>query len=166
MYYLSVLGIRSESGRLGYRIWVFAFRRLTLLEGREENQLSRRTCQYKQLRLGEGAEEIKQLPGEAQPGRFSLRRHTRRKAFNHHVSRVFNHQVDMDRPSPAHAQLLCVTLYDPMNSQGALSRQADPPGSSVPGILQARILERVPISSSRGSSQPRDRTHVSCHLLH
>ena len=30
-----------------------------------------------------------------------------------------------------------------------------PPGSSVPGILQARILEWVAISFSRGSSQPR-----------
>ena len=32
------------------------------------------------------------------------------------------------------------------------------PGSSVHGILQARILEWVAISSSRGSSQPRDTT--------
>ena len=37
-----------------------------------------------------------------------------------------------------------------------------PPGSSVHGIFQARILEWVAISSSRGSSQPRDRTGVSC----
>jgi len=37
-----------------------------------------------------------------------------------------------------------------------------PSGSSVHGIFQARILEWVAISSSRGSSQPRDRTHVSC----
>ena len=36
-----------------------------------------------------------------------------------------------------------------------------PPGSSVNGILQARILVWVPISFSRGSSRPRDRTHVS-----
>ena len=36
-----------------------------------------------------------------------------------------------------------------------------PPGSSVHGILQARILEWVAISFSRGSSQPRDRTKVS-----
>ena len=34
-------------------------------------------------------------------------------------------------------------------------------GSSVHGILQARILEWVAISFSRGSSQPRDRTWVS-----
>ena len=37
-----------------------------------------------------------------------------------------------------------------------------PPGSSVHGIFQARILEWVAISFSRGSSQPRDRTRVSC----
>ena len=40
-----------------------------------------------------------------------------------------------------------------------------PPGSSVHGILQARILEWVVMSSSRGSSRPRNRTRVSC-LLH
>ena len=36
------------------------------------------------------------------------------------------------------------------------------PGSSVHGILQARILEWVPIFFSRGSSRPRDQTLVSC----
>ena len=36
------------------------------------------------------------------------------------------------------------------------------PGSSVHGIFQARILEWVPISFTRGSSQSRDRTHGSC----
>ena len=35
------------------------------------------------------------------------------------------------------------------------------PGSSVHGILQARILEWVAVFFSRGSSQPRDQTHVS-----
>jgi len=33
-----------------------------------------------------------------------------------------------------------------------------PPGSSVHGILQARILEWVAMPSSRGSSHPRDQT--------
>ena len=41
------------------------------------------------------------------------------------------------------------------------SVDCSPPGSSVHGILQARILEWVAISFSRGSSQPRYRTHVS-----
>ena len=36
------------------------------------------------------------------------------------------------------------------------------PDSSVPGILQARILEWVDIPFSRASSQPRDQTWVSC----
>ena len=37
-----------------------------------------------------------------------------------------------------------------------------PPGSSVCGIFQARILAWVAISLSRGSSQPRDGTSISC----
>ena len=49
---------------------------------------------------------------------------------------------------------LCLTLCDPMDYS--------PPGSSVHGILQARILEWVAIPFSRGSSQPRDQTLVSC----
>ena len=36
-----------------------------------------------------------------------------------------------------------------------------PPGSSVHGIVQARLLERVALPSSRGSSPSRDRIHVS-----
>ena len=36
------------------------------------------------------------------------------------------------------------------------------PGSSVLGIFLARILERVAMLSSRGSSQPRDWSHISC----
>ena len=37
-----------------------------------------------------------------------------------------------------------------------------PPGSSVHGILQARILEQVAMLSSRESAWPRDWTHISC----
>ena len=37
-----------------------------------------------------------------------------------------------------------------------------PPGSSVHGIFQTRILEWVAISSSRGSSQSRDRARIAC----
>ena len=46
----------------------------------------------------------------------------------------------------------CPTLCDPVD--------CSPPSSSVHGILQARILEGVAISFSRGSSQPRDWTQV------
>ena len=48
----------------------------------------------------------------------------------------------------------CPTLCDPMDCSS--------PGSFVCGILQARILEWVAISFSRGSSEPRDQTQVSC----
>ena len=48
----------------------------------------------------------------------------------------------------------CLTLCDPMD--------CSPQGSSVHGILQARILEWVAISFSRASSQPRNRTQASC----
>ena len=37
-----------------------------------------------------------------------------------------------------------------------------PSGASVHGISQARMLEWVAMLSSRGSSKPRDQTHVSC----
>ena len=51
-----------------------------------------------------------------------------------------------------HAQS-CPTVCDPMDYS--------PPGSSVHGILQARILEWVTMLSCRGSSQPWDQTCVS-----
>ena len=47
----------------------------------------------------------------------------------------------------------CPTLLDPVD--------CSPPGSSVHGVLQARILEWVAISFSRGSFRPRDLTRVS-----
>ena len=49
---------------------------------------------------------------------------------------------------------LCLTLCDPMD--------CSPPGSSVHGILQARILEWIAICFSRGSYWLRDWTQVSC----
>ena len=48
---------------------------------------------------------------------------------------------------------LCPTLWNPVD--------CSPPGSSVPGIFQARILEWVVMPSSRGSSQPRDQIQDS-----
>ena len=48
------------------------------------------------------------------------------------------------------------------DSFATLWTACSPSGSSVHGISQTRILERVAISSSKGSSPPRDSTHVSC----
>ena len=47
----------------------------------------------------------------------------------------------------------CPTLCDPTD--------CSPPGPSVQGLLQARILEWVAISFPRGSTRPRDRTCIS-----
>ena len=54
---------------------------------------------------------------------------------------------------PAKSLQLCLTLWDTMG--------CSPSVSSVHGILQTRILEGVAMPSSRGSSQPRDQTHIS-----
>ena len=57
-------------------------------------------------------------------------------------------------------------FWEPMLSHSVLSDPLQhplnciPSGSSVHGILQARILELVTIPFSRGSSQPRDQTQV------
>ena len=48
----------------------------------------------------------------------------------------------------------CPTLWNPMD--------CSPPGSSVPGILQARILEWVAMPSSRRSPWPRDQACTFC----
>ena len=58
-----------------------------------------------------------------------------------------------DYESESEVAQSCPTLCDPVDCR--------PPGSCVHGISQARILEQVAISFSRGSSQPRDRTWVS-----
>ena len=42
------------------------------------------------------------------------------------------------------------------------SSNCSPPGSSIHGIFLARLLEWVAISLVRGSSRPKDRTHISC----
>ena len=47
-----------------------------------------------------------------------------------------------------------LTVYSPID--------CSPPGFSVHGIFQARILEYVAISYSRGSSRPRDWIHITC----
>ena len=74
-----------------------------------------------------------------------------------HLTRVKS--KDTNTHSVLHRSHLCLvtqscpTLCDPMDYS--------PPGSSVHGISQARILEWVAISISKGSSLPRDRTWVS-----
>ena len=83
-------------------------------------------------------------------------------AYQATPSMGFSRQEDWSElpfPSPMHESesevtQSCPTISDPMD--------CSLPGSSVHGILQARILEWVAMPFARGSSQPRDRTQVSC----
>ena len=70
-----------------------------------------------------------------------------------YVGLLFWIRVIMVKESESEVSQSCPTLCNPVD--------CSPPGSSVHRILQARILEWVAISFSRGSSQPRDGTQVS-----
>ena len=73
-----------------------------------------------------------------------------------HCRQIFTSWAKREVPSLlkwSEVAQLCPTLCDPVD--------CSPPSSSIHGILQARILEWVAISFSRGSSQPRDWTQVS-----
>ena len=61
---------------------------------------------------------------------------------------------DYDSESESEVSQLCPTLCDPMDRSI--------PGSSIHGIFQARVLEWVAVSFSRGYSRPRNRMQVSC----
>ena len=72
-------------------------------------------------------------------------------------TRVFSLRRGVDLPGlPVKVKVTksCPTLCDTMD--------CSLPGSSVHGLLQARILEWVAISFPRGSSQHRDGSQVSC----
>ena len=71
-----------------------------------------------------------------------------------YLSSIYSHQ-NVNSGKAIHVCVQsCPTLCDPMD--------CNPPGFSVHGIFQARILEWVAISYSKGSSQPRDQTCISC----
>ena len=63
-------------------------------------------------------------------------------------NRQFHNHSESERCS------VCLTLFEPLD--------CSPWSSSVHRILKARIMEWVAMSYSRGSSQPRDGTWVSC----
>ena len=73
---------------------------------------------------------------------------------HHEACRILVPRPEIEPAPPAVEAQSCLTLCDPMD--------CSPPGSSVHGIHQARILEQVAVSSSREFSRPRDRTCISC----
>ena len=107
-----------------------------------------------------------QKPG---PLQRAMRQDTQECSFSRNNRKIMellttSHNHEWIQPAPLRLESMKVLvaqsypiLYDPMDY--------GPPSSSVHGILQARILEWVALPSSRGSSWPRNRTHVSC-LLH
>ena len=68
------------------------------------------------------------------------------------------HQLSAS-PSLPRCTYVCSVTSDTLQSH---IYEAMDPITSVHGILQVRILEGVALLSSRGSSQPRDQTHISC----
>ena len=70
----------------------------------------------------------------------------------------WNSLCDVMMMDKCHYVCVCAQLYLPLSE----SMDCSPPGSSVHGIVQARILEWFAISFSRGSSQLRNQTWVSC----
>ena len=79
------------------------------------------------------------------------------KSGKEYVKAVYCHPAYltyMQSETETEVAQLCPTLCNPM--------YCSLPHSSIRGIFQARILEWVAISFSRGSSQPKDQTQVSC----
>ena len=74
--------------------------------------------------------------------------------------------VQMIKPKVTKAKLAhsccCCGLVPQSRLSPCDPPDCSPPGSSIHGISQARTLWWVAISFLRGSSQPRDRAHVSC----
>ena len=79
-----------------------------------------------------------------------LRKYQKKTKWN---SSYLERGKTLKKESESEVAQSCPTLCDPMD--------CSLPGSSVRGILQARVLEWVAVSFSRRSSQPRDRSRVS-----
>ena len=75
------------------------------------------------------------------------------RRFNHSILKEISPGCSLESESESEVAQSCLTLCDPMDCR--------PPGSSVHGILQARILEWVARPSSRGSFPPRNQTHIA-----
>ena len=68
---------------------------------------------------------------------------------------------ELSAQNAAHHLGCCAVLSRSVVSDSLQPHDCTPPGSSVHGILQARLLEWADMTSSRGSFPPRDRTLLS-----
>ena len=87
-------------------------------------------------------------------------------AFSTWLGGLWRYKLCIPSPQKANAQYIlgtfCFCLVAKLCPTLCNSMDYSPPGSAVHGISQARILEWFAIPFSRGSSQPNDRTHISC----
>ena len=88
--------------------------------------------------------------------------YTQTYTYTHTHTHYTNMQIYTDIHVYTHRETHRVCAQSLSRARLCSPMDHSPPGSSVHGILQARILEWVAISSSRGSSGPRDQTPVSC----
>ena len=102
-------------------------------------------------RVGEDPEKREPLRTVGRNGHWSSTMENNMEALSENAKQIY-HVLCVHS-----ATQLCSTLCDPMDYS--------PPGSSVHGVFQARLLEWVAISFSRGSSWPRDWTWISCTSL-
>ena len=123
---------------------------------------------FSQQRIGDGTQQTEELQwrkseGKKRPGEASVWSEAKgaakqadwRRSYRQKFSKLVTPENKLfSAESESEVAQLCSTLCDPMDY--SLS------GSSIHGIFQARVLEWVAISFSRGSSRPRDRTQVSC----
>ena len=81
----------------------------------------------------------------------------------HHLSHQRSPKVSWHHSYlPRHTNTVSESVSPSVMCNSLQPMDCSPPVSSVHGIIQARILEWVVVPSSRGSSWPGDRTHVSC----
>ena len=78
------------------------------------------------------------------------------------LSRLESLYTDRQTDTHMHTYTHVCVLSRPAVSNSLWPVDCCPPGSSIRGIPQVRILQWVAISFSRGSSQPRDQTQVFC----
>ena len=83
-----------------------------------------------------------------------IQRETYGLIYSHVSIQAYIHMVHIYTCSAVLSHSIVFNSCNPMD--------CSPPGSSVRGISQARILEWVATPSSRGSSQPKDQSCVSC----
>ena len=148
---LFLLTLKAPGSRNGCRACAMLIQQvLVLWVGPEQGEGSRGGCGLSVTR-GQSSRRSHKLNNSRSQ---SLDNHPESRQEMHPAIARVGGLGESESESEVEVVQLCPTLCNPVG--------CSLPGSSIHGILQARILEWVSISFSRGSSQPRDRTCVSC----